>query len=249
MSVSSYYSLSPATYDEQFWWKKDDLEFWKSVVSNKNNTVLELASGTGRIGIPLVKENIQYTGLDISKKYVDYANSKLPENFSNAFYQGDMRSFNLKKKYDIIIIGFNSFLHLLTNSDAKKCLNAIKLHMKKKSFLYIDMFIPHPLFLYRPKTSKIKVIDFYDSSIKNHSKIEETLSYNSKSEIASVTWHYLDKEGTPYMRFKFKMKMYYPDTINRLLIEAGLNIKNIWGSYEFEKCNEESALQIYKCTL
>jgi len=249
MPKLSYYSLPPEIYDEQFWWKKDDIEFWKSIIPNKSSTVLELAAGTGRIGIPLIKENIQYTGIDLSEEYIKHANSKLPDNISPLFYSGDMRSFKLNKKYDVIFIGFNSFLHLLTINDAIKCLHSIKKHMKKTSLLFIDMFIPHPLFLYRPKTSRLHIVDFYDSEIKNNSRIEETLSYNSKTEIASVVWHYLNEKGQEYMEFQFKMKMYYPDTVNKLLIDAGFIIKKVWGSYEHTKCNEESALQIYKCTI
>ena len=249
MPKLSYYSLSPQTYDEQFWWKKDDIEFWKSLIPNKSNSVLELAAGTGRIGIPLIKENIKYTGIDLSEKYVKHANSKLPQSICPLFYHEDMRSFKLNKKYDIIFIGFNSFLHLLTNDDASKCLRSIKQHMKKTSLLFIDMFIPHPLFLYRPESSRLHIVDFYDSSIKNNSKIEETLLYDSKSEIASVVWHYLNEEGQEYMKFKFKMKMYYPDTINKLLIDEGFTIHKVWGSYAHTKCNEESTLQIYKCSL
>ena len=28
--MSIYYSIPPQVYDDQFWWKKDDLEFWKN---------------------------------------------------------------------------------------------------------------------------------------------------------------------------------------------------------------------------
>ena len=36
-----------------------------------------------------------------------------------------MSHFSLNKKYDIIFIAFNSFLHLLKYDDAVKCLAAI----------------------------------------------------------------------------------------------------------------------------
>ena len=44
--MSKYYSIPPQLYDDQFWWKKDDIEFWKStlVTSHTRTTILELAS-------------------------------------------------------------------------------------------------------------------------------------------------------------------------------------------------------------
>ena len=62
-----------------------------------------------------------------------------------------MKSFNLHSTFDIIFIGFNSWLHLLTTTDVNHCLKQVKLHMKKESLFYIDIFLPNPLFLYRPK--------------------------------------------------------------------------------------------------
>ena len=107
-----YYLISPQTYDDQFWWKKDDIEFWKLIFSDNNLKILELGSGTGRLAQPIIKEGLNYTGLEISSKYVSYANLKFP--FLNPFVQGDMRNFNLNQKFDVIFIGFNSFLHLLS---------------------------------------------------------------------------------------------------------------------------------------
>ena len=45
------------------------------------------------------------------------------------------------------------------------------------------------------------------------------------------------------------MKMYYPDTMNRLITDSGLYITNLWGDYEFSEFNELSELQIYECTI
>ena len=74
MSPKSYYSLSPQTYHDQFWWKKDDIEFWKKTFFNQDETILELAAGTGRLAIPLIRENLDYTGLEISNDYCNFAN-------------------------------------------------------------------------------------------------------------------------------------------------------------------------------
>ena len=43
------------------------------------------------------------------------------------------------------------------------------------------------------------------------------------------------------------MKIYYPDTMNRILIEQGFKILNLWGDYNQSTFSLESPLQIYKC--
>ena len=65
---------NPVRYDDENWWKKDDLEMWKYLCGNDSNkNVLELASGTGRITFPLLKEGHNLIGIDLSKSFYDYA--------------------------------------------------------------------------------------------------------------------------------------------------------------------------------
>ena len=60
----------PQRYDDQYWWKKNDIEFWRRIYNKiPGNKILELGSGTGRLAIPLLKEGADYTGIEISKKF------------------------------------------------------------------------------------------------------------------------------------------------------------------------------------
>ena len=89
MPFKSYYSLPPQTYNDQFWWKKDDIEFWKETLIPKTNSILEIAAGTGRLAAPLIREGYQYTGLEISNEYCHYANKKLHNIISCLLYTSD----------------------------------------------------------------------------------------------------------------------------------------------------------------
>jgi len=160
-----------------------------------------------------------------------------------------MRSTNFNKKFDYLFIGFNSFLHLLTNADAHLFLNNVKHHMHADSHFYIDIFIPPPSFLYRAPKPKLQPVIFFDTTIKEEATIYETLSYDKATEVASITWEYTRKNDTIYRRFPFKMKMYYPNTMQRLLLDSGLYINNVWGGYDYSSIDKYSSLQIYECTL
>jgi len=98
-----------------------DIDNDKEIISHYarqcNGPVLELASGTGRLAKYIIDLGLPYTGIDNSRPFLDKANN----NFANkgSFLLHDMRDFNLKQSYDFIFIGFNSFLHNLTDEDAK----------------------------------------------------------------------------------------------------------------------------------
>ena len=89
--------------------------------------------------------------------------------------------------FDLIFIGFNSFLHLLRDEDAEACLKCVKQHMHKHTLFVIDIFVPNPLFLYRPET-RFPVMEYKDSNSGELTKVEEISVYNQDSGINKITW-------------------------------------------------------------
>ena len=244
--MSIYYSIPPKLYDDQFWWKKNDIEFWKSIFKNPNKTILEFGAGTGRLALPLIREGYLYSGVEISNEYVNYTHTQ--HNLKSIICD-DMRTLDMQKKFDCLFIGFNTFAHLLDSIDVSQFFDTVKLHMHKKSHFYIDIFMPHPSFLYREHSHKEKIMDFFDSTIQEDVIIEEALDYNPATNIMSVTWNYIKSKNIIYHTFEFKMKVYYPDTMNRILIDAGFSIQSVKGDYRGSILTEDSELQLYDCTL
>ena len=239
----------PERYDNQYWWKKNDIEFWKIISQKaKSNSILELGSGTGRIALPLLREGIIYSGLEISKKFCQHAEKKIIQNgFIPNIINSDFRNFNTKQKYDIIFIGFNTFLHLLTDSDALLFFKSVKQHMNPDTLFYIDIFVPNPEFLYRGN-KRVKNFEYVDSKTNETIYVDEICKYDKNTEIMKVKWIYYSKNKQEE-EYEFTMRMYYPDTMNRLIIDSGLYIDNLWGDYNFNEFNESSELQIYECKI
>lgn len=240
-----------ALYDDIHWWKKNDMDFWSTIILDKNpKSVLELACGTGRLANLFLRENIHYTGIDIVPDFIKTANNKVQHNPHMAtFVKGDIKKFNLKKNFDLIFIAFNSFLHLLTNDDIVRCLSQVKNHMHNKSCFVIDIFIPNPLFLYKPKDYRSLVLEFIDSNINQRVYVNEINNYNPETDINDITWYFSTKDSIDYDIKSFSMRMLFPSTINQILIDQGFVICNQWGNYDKTKLHVDSKLQIYDLML
>ena len=241
---------NPQRYEDQYWWKKNDIEFWKNIYDKHIGTrILELGCGTGRLGLPLLRCGAHYTGVEISKEFCVYAEEKIVQSgFSPNIVNQDFRDFNLGEKYDIIFIGFNTFLHILTDSDAISFLKAVKSHMHSESRFYIDIFVPDPSFLYRTQ-KRVKNLEYIDSQTNQTIYIDEVCNYDQSTEINKVTWIYYSKDSDKEEKYQFTMRMYYPDTMNRIITDVGFHINQLWGDHEFNEFNEYSELQIYECQL
>jgi len=115
-----------------------DIPFYVEYAKNCGGDVLELACGTGRVLIPIAREGVKITGLDISKEMLDIARKKIERLDKRVkgnieITQGDMRKFELKRKFSMIYIAFRSFQSLLTKQDQGACLECEQIFVARKS--------------------------------------------------------------------------------------------------------------------
>jgi SAM-dependent methyltransferase len=208
--------------------------------------VLELACGTGRLANSLVRDGADYTGLELSPDFATLAGKKLSQ-YSNTpkIVTGDMRNFQLNKTFDLIFIGFNSFLHLLTDKDAASFFTCVKHHMHENSRFLIDIFIPNPLFLYRPEGLQFPVLEYTDSATDKLVQVKERNIYNPDTEVNELTWYFSFENKKDFTIEKFSMRMYFPSKMNQILIDNGFRILHQWGDYYRTPLGEGSKLQIY----
>ena len=240
-----------ARYDDIHWWKKNDFDFWNNIFSEIiGNSVLELASGTGRLASCLIREGAEYTGLELSSDFSALARKKLCH-FSNTptIITGDMRNFQLNKTFDLIFIGFNSFLHLLKDEDVDSFFTCVKQHMHAKSRFLIDIFIPNPLFLYRPEDIQFHVLEYNDSATDTLVQVRESNDYNPDTEINELTWYFSKENKIDFAIERFSMRMYFPSKMNQILVDNGFHILHQWGDYYQSPLGEGSKLQIYDVCL
>ena len=232
------------------WWKKDDIEFYKKIIKKYNvQNTLELCCGTGRIGLPLIDSNIDYSGIDTSQNYIDFFNSKLDCNTFKNIQVGNAKNFSLNKKFDLIIIGFNSIAHLLKDDDIMSCFESVYNHMHKNSIFIIDIFMPTHQFTSNLNTQKIDLMDFKDSTKNQILKIYESNHYNSETEVNTVKWEFYNQHKLNLYSYQFDMRILFPDTLHSLIAESKLLVNHFYGNYDFSNFGEESEKQIYICKI
>ena len=137
------------------WYVKRYLEY--------GGETLELGVGSGRIAIPAVRKGARVTGLDLSDTMLEQAHKhreKLAKSKREhlTLHLGDMRSFELARKFDVISIPFNAFMHLYTLDDVDRCLTQVRKHLVDGGILLLDVLVPDLDYLTRSPFKKPRAL-------------------------------------------------------------------------------------------
>ena len=239
---------NPSLYDSQYWWKKNDLEFWKLLaLSYNSNNILEIGSGTGRVGIPLVKEGFNYSGLELSNSFNGVFKKKLDNlGLKAKIYNYNYESFFIKKKFELIISPFNTFNHCLSKRGFNSMLMSVAKHLIEDGRFVFELFVPDPLALYRSKSLKVDLMEYPCPKTGKSIHIKESIIYNHRNNIINVKWYYY-KSNNIINKIQFQMKAWYPATIINLIEKSNFIIDKVLGDYDGSSFNAESKKQIYIC--
>lgn len=100
-------------------------------------SILNLGCGTGNHDFIFAKKGYAVTGVDLSVDMIDIAKSK---NINNEiqFLQGDIRTVNLKKEFDVVLSLFHVMSYQTTNDDLIKAIKTAYANLKKGGVFIFD---------------------------------------------------------------------------------------------------------------
>jgi len=212
---------------------RDDIDFYRKEASKVKGKVLEIACGTGRVYLELLKDGIDIYGIDISKNMLKVLKEKARKlGLKPKVYRADMRTFKLPYKFSLIIIPFSSFLHNLTIEDQLKTLKNIRRHLEPKGKLILNFFFPNPEFILKTYGKEIK---------------KGSINVEKKKFVVTNKSYFIDEvnqivEFVKSLKFKnkivlksrFRIALIYKREFELLLRLAGFRKWKVYGGFNYE---------------
>src|SRR5213075_3000035 len=116
-----------------------DLDFYLGLARAAGGPVLDVACGTGRILLPCLKAGADVEGLDLFPNMLARLQQKAAVlGFEPKLHHANMAGFRLPRRYVLIMITFNAFVHNLTTGDQLATLNACREHLQPGGLLVFD---------------------------------------------------------------------------------------------------------------
>jgi SAM-dependent methyltransferase len=132
------------------------LDFYVTLAREANGPVLDIACGTGRILLPCLQAGVDIEGLDLFEPMLKTLRAKAAAlGLTPRLHQADMSDFSLPRRYRLVMIPFNAFIHNMTQDAQIRCLQLCREHLLPGGRLTFDTFFPSLEIIGTPDNTRV----------------------------------------------------------------------------------------------
>ena len=240
--------------------RRKDVDFYVNELLRIGGNALELGCGTGRVLFPVARAGIHVHGLEISEHMLSVCQSTLA--VESAFVQsrveisqGDMRSFELPKRFNTVIIPFRSLQVLCSDSEQIFCLTSVAKHLKQGGYLIFDVgpsinsFLNYNADAVFREEPNIGIVDgFMVSVFYRIANVDET----SRTVMHETVYKFHDTHKGDYENIhSIQMHYFYDYELEKLLTSCGFNVVKKYKDFKHSpydtKANSDLIIVARKC--
>jgi len=246
LAAAKFYDLNPSV--------PRDIPFYQALIPSHTATVLELGCGTGRVTIPLASDCRFIRGLDLSPAMIDLCCDKLARAILPAgrvaITQGDITSFDLGQRFDLIIAPFRVMQNLESDVQVDGLFRCIRNHLAPGGTCILNVFRP----AYAPDEWRERWLArgerlSWEVPIEGGKVacFERRIDVDEQHRVLYPDLVYRRYEGDTLAEevvLHLVMRFYYPEAFESLIKGHRFQILNRWGGYEGEAYREGPELVV-----
>jgi SAM-dependent methyltransferase len=223
------------------------LPYYVELSRQASGDILELACGTGQLTVAVASAGLPIVGLDLSPTMLNTARERTAtRKLSIEYVLGDMRNFDLGRKFALIFIARNSLLHLHSTEDLLAAFLSVRRHMAPGGIFAFDVFNPNVRLLARPPGQRFPVFQVETESFGKLS-VEETTDYDPATQVGRGRW-YISVPGKPdAWVLNLELRNIFPQELPLLLAAGSFHLKSRMGDLFETPFDPTSRLQVCLC--
>ncbi len=248
-AVGEYYEHADE-YDLQYQSQSEqDVPFWQELVMRYlPQRALELACGSGRIGLELLRSPgaFQLEGLDISEEMLAAYQRKLGQESTSiqertTLHTGDMCDYQLphKGEFDLIFLPFNSISHLYEIEQQLATFKNTYDHLAPGGRFVVDIFLPDIDYLSNAlnRPSHMYLEDEIEAPGEFTMLLYSSRKYDPIEQSQRITWvheKFFETGENERSLIRLDMHMFFPRELQLLFLTSGFSIEAIYGGYDWK---------------
>ena len=197
---------------------------------------LELAIGTGRIGLPLAARGVTVEGIDLSPDMVAQLRKK-PGGDDIPVTIGDFSEVPVSGSYRLIYVVYNTFFNLLHQEEQVRCFENVAAHLADGGSFVIEARVPAHI-------NGLRENQYVDAEEVGVDEVWlDVARYDPVSQRLEETHVSLSAEGGVRL-FPIVTRYCYPSELDLMARIAGLRLKERWGGWKREPFDSRSILAV-----
>lgn len=234
--VSEYYDYLISEGD------RPDIKFYVDAALESEGPVLEIGCGTGRVLLPIAREGIAITGIDLSPFMLERCRRRLEAETEIVrskvkLVQADMRDFHFEGRFMLVTIPYRPFQHLPTVDDQLSCLRSVHHHLTDKGRFILEVFNPSIPWLAADNTgremSPEPQVELPDGRkvIRRHKIVAK--DYSNQINYMEMIYYVTHPDGRQErLVHAFPMRYLYRYEAEHLLYRCGLKVLDVYGDFK-----------------
>jgi SAM-dependent methyltransferase len=232
------------TYDEAVDDWPGEMDFYYGLageVKNAGGSILEVACGTGRVAVRLARTGVRVVGLDLSREMLAVVEGKSRGMANVSWFEGDMRSFDLQQKFNLVIVPGHAFQNLNTAQDQADCLECISRHLKPGGRLVLHLDCPDFAWLGSLLGAMAGVFEdeheFKHPQTGNRVRESKAWSFepSTQTAIERTKWVELDENDaviSERITEPVRLHAIFPFEVEHILKRTGFDIEATYGDFD-----------------
>ena len=232
-----FYKEFSTYYDDIFQTSADKVEFLANY-AEKNEAILDVATGTGNYAIALAQKNYSVRGLDLSEAMIKQAQTKIKDRELDVeFKVGDMREATAiyEQEFALIYCIGNSIVHLDNETEIENVFKKFYTLLNKSGQLILQI-VNYDRILDKNITS-LPTINNQEKNIKliRNYELKNEQQINFKTKLL-----------TPQGKFENTVPLYplRANRLKKLAIDAGFNRVDFYGDFNYGDYSPQSSFPL-----
>ncbi len=238
--------LDAELYDLEYRHRRADIAFYRRLARDRmafaSGAILDLACGSGRLLVPLVRDGHTVVGLDRSAEMLAAAARRIRRLSGSrkrncALVRADLRSCQFHARATLAIAAFHSVQHLIDDGDFPTFLRATRASLMKGGWLAFDVLPPDPAWLARDPDRR------WGRTMLRHPVTRERLVYTTNhvydpaSRLLHMRLYYqpVDENGLPSgpeRILRLCHRQFWPDEVEGRLRSAGFRPMETFAGFD-----------------
>jgi SAM-dependent methyltransferase len=224
-------------------------DFYTGLAKKARGPVLDLCCGTGRILLPCLQAGVDIEELDLFAPMLNTLRQKAGElGLSPRLHHADMNDFDLPRRYALVMIPFNAFIHNMTQEAQIRCLSLCRQHLLPGGLLAFDTFFPSLAIIGAPQNTRVLEGEMPHPSTGLPIRMYDTRSFDRVAQIQhSLTeLELLGADGSVQQvhRSQISLRYIYKNEMALLLQAAGFSLFEIYGDFDRHPLTSEDDAMI-----